>query len=318
MRTSWTLLQIDPIWNKFVGPDINPVLYNYSKCDGSSGNFYISEASFINLQNAVIKVKNSDSNHILVSKSFFSNLYHENLEGGSIYLNGGYCIQYRVCSMNTTCKNSKSCHSYIDTEKNNQIIGNSISKCSGDDCSIYLKRGNQLIKYTNISYANCNQNAAYICQDPSKHEIKFTSIYNNTAQYKCIMLHTHEYQNVYRCKVINNECYQNGIVYFDNCIFLRIRSSVLSSNSGPYLFIKDDCEQNYFVVDGCFLDNQNVSLTSGELDKIKTVDEFDLNLHHLSTQKCDADFPLLEDTKVTQVLNPYLDRSQGRFKMKRR
>lgn len=313
MLTQLILHQNDAVWNRFVGPDINPDYVNPSTYPVSTSNIYIQETSFIDLQNSVITVENSEYNHILISKSFFSNLNHDN--SGSISVSGGDCILYRVCSMITKCKNSNACHSYVDTEKNNHIIESSISKCSGDDCSICLKHGNQLIEYTNISYANCVQNAAYTCENPSDHQINYTSIYNNTAQNKCIMLHSGNKQYVDNCNIMKNKVIpddnnnQKCIVYYDNCESLYIKFSVFSYNSGLYLFINHaDNEWNDFQLRYCTIVPNDANLSTGQTVYKNADTRLPFNIPHLITQKCYAEFPLDPIEKVNEASimpNPY-------------
>lgn len=296
----------DHAWNRFVGIKVPDKSYNETQNSPikESGNIYVFLAIFIKLHpNGAINVTNEATHKVLTSESFFISSYSQT-HGGSIYVLQGSCIQYRVCSINSTISyrgEFNGCHSYVETTKENYIIDSSLSKSKGYNNCIYLKGGNQLIENTNISYANCYYDAAYDCiNNPSSHKINFTSIINNKANAYCLMYHDSVNQSVDHCNVINNILGTNhvnwGIVMNYGCDLLNISSCVFSSNSGEALFYNG---YGNVVVDKCYI-NDNPKIKQPPTDvSLNPANRFVIDLSHFSTEKCDALFYIKKDHKNT-------------------
>lgn len=233
----------------------------------------------------------------MISESLFLNSYSSK-DGGSIYISSRDCIQYRVCSINSTVNKTSGigCHSYNTAYYRNFIIESSISKSAGSIACIWAWQGNQIIDSTNISYTKCHDDAAYFLWSSDSNQINFTSIFNNTANEHYIMFHLNYYYSyISRCNVINNDITEKGSgIIFSDCK-LEISLCVFSSNYGPCLFYNQNLfnKDGYIIVDQCYLNNPNISKpSSGSSVRLSTTSQFVLNLPHLSIEKCVADIPL--------------------------
>lgn len=229
----------------------------------------------------------------MASESLFDSS-HSTKAGGSIYVTKGSCIQYRVCSINSTTPDNQGdgIHSFIHTQSENQIIESSISKSKGYIRCINQKGGKQLIDSTNISLGKCVGYPAYACWvEPQSHLIKFTSIFNNTADNWAITFHQGNDQNVKNCNIINNILISkrgDGIMYNDY-IKLQISFCIFKSNSGPVLFSNSGQE---FVVDQCYLDNPEISRTGNV--NLHLTETLVLNLPYPTTEICFGVFQTFE------------------------
>lgn len=309
--------QVDPIWEQFYGHDSYEE-YNapdYSLDDNFPGlnyNVFVNEANFEDSY-SFIRIDNGYANKILISKSFFSHSYSQEL-GGFIFVEYGSCIQYRVCSINSRVT-KKGGHSYVHSDYmfENYIIESSISKSSGQFDTVSLEDGNQIISSTNISHCESTGSTAYGCYQNPSTLINFTSILNNIADNGCIMFHSTNYHNVYRCNIINNMYTKRlieklGIVVNKDCKRIEINSCVFSSNTDQNLFYN---ERGEFIVSQCYLRNNTIDQISFGAVSFSTRNKFVLNLHHLATQKCVADFHLDNIYRMTTLkLQPYIPHSK--------
>lgn len=302
---SFVLHEYDATWDRFYGPNPSPdkfynKVYNNSTFINETGNIFILYAIFHDFSpNGVIWVSRSPSDKVLTSKTFFSNS-NSTKDGGSIYVNSGSCIQYRVCSINSS--SNFGAHSYVLTNGQSYNIECSLSKCAGLDSSLDLEYGDQIIDSTNISYANCNFNAAYWCNAPYINHVKFTSVFNNTAVSQSIMFHMEVFDHyISHCNVIQNTFNDNnyGIL---QCIFcdFEISFCVFSSNSGPCVIYNS--ENQWFRIDNCFFDN-DINKTLKVSKENTTTNYLVLKLRHLSTQECFAEYPLLSPHEETKSYN---------------
>lgn len=305
MFTQLFLHKYDALWDRFFGLDIEPKVYNYSTYIDSPGNIYVSEVSFYNFTNGVIRIDGSgfeEHFNVLISKSFFYNSYSPG-EGGSIRITKSNikCIQYRVCSINSRSVLMGS-HSYVfldySIDSKNYIIETSISKSAGARrFCIFLFGNDKLIDSSNISHAECDEHTAYGCYYAIM--INFTSIHNNTAFRWLIFHQLGPKHNFYRCNVINNRAKQ-GLIHTFECRF-QISFCVIASNTYFYLF---DYHYNFDIdVDHCYIDIDS----NYHSYNFHTTDNLVLNLRHLSTQECVADFPINIEfyPETSHIENPY-------------
>lgn len=306
------LHEYDDVWDRFVGPDVTPTVKNEGKYLSEPGNLYVLKVNFYNLQgNGAIRIENSDDKSLLTSKTYFCDSKASS-NGGSLYVTNGKCIQYHVCSINSYSSNS-GCHSYVDTNKENYVIESSFSQHKGYESALYMIGGNQIIDSSNISYAKCDWNAAYVCYgSPTSHMINFTSIFNNSAKEQCIMFQRGNSHYISKCKIIQNELQKNsdqkGIIYNAGCD-LEVIYCIFSLNYGPFLFSNPN-SNNKFLIDKCFIDSNNVvDHKSPNFVSLTTTNYLVFNLRHLSTQDCFAEFPILikiDQKTVLPIQNPFV------------
>lgn len=287
------LHEYDAVWDRFVGSNIVPSVKNEAKYLTDPGNIYVLNVNFYDLKpNGAIRITNSDDKSLLTSDSFFCDSQSSH-QGGSISVNNGKCIQYHVCSINSSLFSSSGCHSYVATKKENFVIESSISQCKGYESVLYIYNGNQIIDSTNISHSKCDVNGACVCVGSSTyHMINFTSIFNNSAAGQCIMWHSGNSHYISKCKIINNKLNknQNGLIsnYGSD---LTVSDSIFSLNFGPALF--SNPAKKKFLVDKCYIDSNNDFVRTVTYSvSLTTTNYLDFNLPHLSTKKCIAEFPI--------------------------
>lgn len=241
-------------------------------------------------ENGVIRISNKPENNILTSQTFFSNSLSYDT-GGSIYVIDGACIQYHVCSINSSSPSNYGCHSYVENKEENYIIECSITRCNGYCNSIDLRGGNQSIDSTNISYANCVYNPSYACwYNPNSNQLKANTIVNNSAEDQSILFHEHIDHFVSRCNIIQNELPSNsyGIIWSRNCnLYMELCS--ITKNKGPAIFYNE----GKIVVSKCYISNNEAITSKLNSVNVETTSKLVLILSHLSTQSCDADIPLI-------------------------
>lgn len=239
--------------------------------------------AFIHLSpNGSIRIKNSITSRVLTYDTTFTNS-SSNESGGSIYVTDGACIQYRVCSIDSTIpdKVAWGCHSFIDTKNESILIECSISRCRGETSSIYLSSGNQSIDTNNISYAKCISDAAVFCSSSDSHRINFTSIINNTST-KVSILYFTGYSNILlyitNSNVIDNFCtnrnYNNNIV-LTFCNSLDVSLCRFISNNASRLF-STELPDDYINVDRCYLENNNVFRTGNDVVMLITTNSLEI------------------------------------------
>lgn len=262
-------------------------------------------------QNGAIRITNSKENNVLTSETFFHSS-HSRADGGSVFVQNGACIQYRICSINSSIPVDNyvwGCHSRVETTEENFIVDCSISKYSGYCNSVDLRGGNQIIESTNISYGKCTWEPAYGCRDnPVSNHVNFTSIINNTCDKEAIIFHGGNSHYMSRCNIIKNVHnrveYLYGIICFYSGKEFVASFCVLSMNQSPSLFYNDKVTK--FIVDHCFLDNNIAdTTTSGNSVSLTTTNSLVLKLSYLSTQDCHADFPIIDKVNRFSFFDEY-------------
>lgn len=294
----------DPIWDRFVGPDITPYILTNPKFRITQGDILVLELYFVNFRwKGAINIHNRAENHVLIAKSFF---YHikSSESGGSVNVTRGSCVQYHVCSIDSY-SNKVGCHSYVFANPN-YIIESSISQCTGYSSSIYLAGLNKLIESINISFSKCKQVSGYYCASISEFgQTNFSSVFNNTADTYYIIGYESNDHNISHSKFINNKLLSTyyGLVFIFERIF-RFDMCVFISNSVPCIFVTNlgDC-----FVDRCYVCNNTAeTIAAGVFDpdneNIKTTDSLEFDLPLFSTENCNADFlSSLIDEKTSDI-----------------
>lgn len=249
-------------------------------------------------KDGAIYITNSDNKHVLTSETLFFNSLSSKF-GGSLFVGNSACIQYRICSVNSSTSGT-GCHSYVYTSQNNFIIESSVAQGGKYESAVCLYNGNQLIDSTNVSFTKCYSNAAYILRFSERNtspKINYSTINNNTYEVQCTMYHGTGTHLVCRCNILNNAPsstnYGWGIVYCDSgCIDFKYCHLVF--NTGYSLFYNNG---DQIIVKDCFIDDNNYikTISIGNEFNIITTKFFEQNLEHLSTQKCVATYKLLRN-----------------------
>lgn len=237
-------------------------------------------------------------------------------DGGSINIKGGSCIQYQVCSINSTIpsNNELGSHSYVASEDKNYVIFSTIFLCKGYSSSIYLGNGDQMIQSTNISYSESFQAAAYFCKNPSNHIVNLSLIYNNTAEQNSIMYHEDSNHTVHFCSIIQNSCPNSGgILASLNAHEFEVDFLEFNLNAESHtIYFKNISLMKLGAIKGL-----RSSVFSGRFHIIGTKSHFSsFNLTLYTSQKCNLELPFfIYKQQFSEEPHPYQNSIQW-FKRK--
>ncbi|EAY15334.1 hypothetical protein TVAG_224100 [Trichomonas vaginalis G3] len=270
----------DEDWNLYY--DTTRASYRYDsdqQISVSNGNIFVHDTIFTSKNAIVISITAGNNDlKFLISKSSFFNCYFCDYDGATcIYQEGGSCVQYQVCSINSTGEDG--CYAFCDIRPSDSNCKNYIHSSSIYNSNSKLRSSLELAAYvgpiqlvkgqisildSNISKNACYYYSAYFIIDTilSANIVKGSIIAENFARQYTTLNHKRTKCKIQYCDIIRNTMLThrektndiNALVYsgFDSEIILE--SCVIANNYGKNLFLaKND---SLIEVTSCYL-NQN-------------------------------------------------------------
>lgn len=292
----------DQIWERFVGKNPKPsVISLKNKCITEAGDFLILNNVYKGIKNAAaLNIGNNNGNNVISANTLFDSCNSKS-SGGSICIENGLCIQYRVCSFGSNIISNGEpvgAHSAVKTIEENYVIESSIMKSRGYSSTLYIECGKQIIDSTNISYNSCYRSSAVKCYNNSFHIINYTTICNNTSESQAISLHRSSNQQIFRCNYLGNNAsgkYNHGIIFINNANLMYISYCTFLKNDAEYIFYVTLTD--FYIIDQCHALEPTRKIINKNT-KIAIVNYFPNNLPHLSTQYCQALITFILQKKI--------------------
>lgn len=290
------------VWKKFYGDEYDGNPYNSCtncKVEAKKGEIFVSDSLFFSQRQGSIVIS-SGTIKSLHSSCRFENSYRQEF-GGSVFIDAlNPIIQYRFCATNSR-SGSFGLFSYTRVASGgndfNYVIESSILNCKDQSQSRVITMDNGIC---GITASNFSKNVVYwvaaMCINYAKDEciVNFSTIEKNTASYSMIM----EFQDgvkyhAYLCNIVGNskKSSNKGIIRTNNAELIVENCTILGNpEPGSSLYSDGTLKVINCNVDNYFRINGNAASTV----KVFTT-KIIYKLHHLSTYKCEAIYPLREE-----------------------
>lgn len=226
-------------WNEYFSG--SAITYERSQRITQSGNHYVHDITFEGLKpNGCIRVSKSN---MVIERCTFKGCSSGNKNGGSVYLNGGQCVQKFVCGIDSY-SGYWGAYCYIDagnSTNKTKVLDSSFSKLHGNWNGVDLKEGQKEVRSINISFSTLNLNVAVNFWHGG--EAKNCYFYKNTAvEITIFVIYEAGTYNINRCIFDRNVCPDTdvyGLISLDahkqtNC-YTYVNECIFNSNECKYI-----------------------------------------------------------------------------------
>ncbi|EAY19609.1 hypothetical protein TVAG_228720 [Trichomonas vaginalis G3] len=271
--------------------------------------YFVLLSFFFDFKNGAIQYSRNDIK-VLHSECNFNNNTRTD-RGGSVYFecNSSF-VQNKICSLSsqTTVTGSEGGHHSFsnskDSSKLNFFYYSSICLCGNEKSvkTISLFNGNISVRSTNISQCTAYAVSGYGLHPLTDTTVSFCTIENTTCKPDHIVLGHYQYKPhfVSFCNILNNKqsTTEFGMIYCN--IVITIENCSIFGNEGPSGFRLFSIDFGYsFTVKNSYVQS-SPSIPNGiTTENIKAEEKY-LTLSHLSTSKCEALIPIVnnDDNKI--------------------